>query len=160
ELLMKRLSILLLCSCAAYAQTSGKTQRIIWVMTDGLRWQEVFQGAELAQITKENRVSDPEKFKKEYWRETPEERRRLLMPFLWTTIAKDGQIFGNRKRGSDVFVTNGLNFSYPGSNESLTGVADPRVKSNDKIPNPNVTVFEWLHSKSAYRGKVAAFAAW
>ncbi|MGI8992391.1 MAG: hypothetical protein ACR2I2_22775, partial [Bryobacteraceae bacterium] len=42
------------------------------------------------------------------------------------------------------YVTNGLNFSYPGYSETLCGFADPRIKSNDKVPNPNVTVLEWL----------------
>src|SRR5262245_44463176 len=76
------------------AQTApaGKTQRILWIMTDGLRWQEVFQGAELSQFTKENRASDPEKLKQEFWRETAKERRELLMPFFWSVIAKNGQI--------------------------------------------------------------------
>ena len=129
-------------------------------MTDGLRLQELFEGAELAQFTKENRVNNAEKLKREYWRETPQERRETLMPFLWTRIAKEGQIFGNRKRGSDAFVTNGFNFSYPGYNESLTGIADPRVDSNDKRPNPNVTVLEWLNGKRAFRGSVAAFGMW
>jgi hypothetical protein len=42
----------------------------------------------------------------------------------------------------------------------LAGVADPRVDSNDKIPNPNVTVLEWLNGLPAYHGRVAAFGAW
>ena len=53
-----------------------------------------------------------------------------------------------------------MNFSYPGYSETLCGFPDPRITSNDKIPNPNVTVLEWLHRKPAYRGKVAAFGAW
>jgi hypothetical protein len=57
-------------------------------------------------------------------------------------------------------VTNRLNFSYPGYNETLTGFADPRIHSNDNVPNPNVTVFEWLNAKPAFAGKVAAFGAW
>ena len=57
-------------------------------------------------------------------------------------------------------VTNGLNFSYPGYSEALTGIADARVKSNDRMPNPNVSVLEWLNHKPAYHGLVAAFAAW
>ena len=34
------------------------------------------------------------------------------------------------------------------------------MNSNDKVPNPNVTVFEWLNHKAAYRGRVAAVGAW
>ena len=108
-----------------------KTRRVIWVMTDGLRWQEVFEGAELALMTKENSVGDVESLKKDFWSDSAGDRRRRLMPFLWTTIARDGQIYGNRKLGSDASVTNGMNFSYPGYNESLTGAADPRIDSND-----------------------------
>jgi hypothetical protein len=82
------------------------------------------------------------------------------MPFLWGVMAAQGQLFGNRDLGSESQVTNGLNFSYPGYNETLTGFADPRIHSNDNIPNPNVTVFEWLNAKPAFAGKVAAFGAW
>lgn len=146
---------------AAYAQSHTKTQNIIFVMTDGLRWQEVFRGAELALMTKEEGgVSDVPGLKQRYWRESEKERRELLMPFLWTKIAKDGQIYGNRDLGSEASVTNGLNFSYPGYSETLCGFADSRVKSNDKIPNPNVTVLEWLNERAAYHGRIAAFGAW
>lgn len=130
-------------------------------MTDGLRWQEVFSGAEEPLMTKENgAVEDIKALKATYWRDTPEARREALMPFMWSVIAKNGQIYGDRTKGSDAYVTNGLNFSYPGYSETLTGAPDPRVNSNDKNENPNVTVLEWLNRKPAYRGKVAAFGAW
>jgi Type I phosphodiesterase / nucleotide pyrophosphatase len=138
-----------------------KTQNIIFVMTDGLRWEEVFRGADPQLLNKESGgVADVEGLKKLYSRDTSEARRQLLMPFLWGTIANSGQIYGNRDKGSDAYVTNGLNFSYPGYNETLCGFADPRIDSNDKIPNPNVTVFEWLNSRPTFQGKVAAFGAW
>jgi hypothetical protein len=105
-------------------------------------------------------VSDVDGFVKEFWRNTAEERRRVLMPFLWSVVAKEGQIYGNRTRGSEASVTNGFNFSYPGYNESLTGVVDFRIDSNDKKYNPNMTVLEWLHGKPEFRGKVAAFGSW
>jgi hypothetical protein len=57
-------------------------------------------------------------------------------------------------------VTNGHNFSYPGYNEILTGYGDERIDSNDKIPNPNVTVLEWLHEREVFAGRVYAFASW
>src|SRR5690349_8333860 len=138
--------LLALASCRA-AQAQGKTENIIFVMTDGLRWQEVFQGADAALMNDKQR-------------EAPPGNRAALLPFLWKVVARQGQIFGNRALGSDAFVTNGLNFSYPGYNETLCGFVDPGIKSNDDVPNPNVTVLEWLHQKAAYRGKVAAFGAW
>jgi len=128
--------------CAAPATT--QTKHILFVMTDGLRWEEVFGGTDSSLLEKgQSAVS-----------------REALMPFLWTVIAKQGQIFGNRKEGSDAYVTNSFFFSYPGYSETLCGFADPRVSSNDKIPNPNVTVLEWLNKKPAYRGQIAAFGAW
>ena len=152
---------LLVGSLAPAAAPPHRTRNVIVVMTDGLRWQEVFQGADAAMMDKDHGgVGDVEALRKEFWRETPGARREALMPFLWSTVAKEGQIFGNRELGSDAFVTNGLNFSYPGYSETLCGFVDPGVDSNNKIPNPNVTVFEWLHRKPAFRGKVAAFGAW
>jgi hypothetical protein len=154
---------LLVCSRASIAQVSAehKTQHIIFVMTDGLRWQEVFQGADPALMNKKNgNVPDEAALKKSYWRDDAQARRQALMPFLWSVIAKQGQIFGNRENGSDALVTNGFFFSYPGYNETLCGFADPRIHSNDKIPNPNVTVLEWLKSRPTFEGEVAAFGAW
>jgi hypothetical protein len=82
------------------------------------------------------------------------------MPFLWGTVARQGQIFGDASSGSIARVTNGLRFSYPGYNELLTGSPDPRITSNDRVLNPNVTVLEWLNRRPAFAGKVAAFASW
>lgn len=131
----------------AGAQHLPGNSNVIFVMTDGLRWQEVFQGADAALMNDKQREFAPG-------------NREALLPFLWQVIARQGQIYGNRALGSDASVTNGFNFSYPGYNEALSGFADPRIHSNDKVPNPNVTVLEWLHRKPTYRGKVAAFGAW
>ncbi len=137
------------------------TENVILMMTDGLRWQEVFNGAEESLMTAEpGGVKDVEGLKAQFWRDTPEERRAALLPFLWGTVAKQGQILGNRDKGSYAQVTNGMHFSYPGYNETLCGFADPTIDSNDKIPNKNVTVFEWLNRQDGYHGKVAAFGVW
>jgi len=55
---------------------------------------------------------------KKYWSDNEEERRRKLMPFLWTTIASKGQVFGNRLLGSKVDNANPHWFSYPGYSEN------------------------------------------
>jgi hypothetical protein len=150
----------------AQALTGHKTENVIVVMMDGLRWQEVFHGAdaELLKTLGPEALGAPQEraasAEKHYGRKTAEERRQALMPFLWSEVAAKGQIFGNRELGSESQVINGLNFSYPGYSETLTGFADPRVHSNDNIPNPNVTVFEWLNRRPEFAGKVAAFGAW
>ena len=145
------------CLCA---QSNRKTQNLIFVMTDGLRWQEVFRGADPALMGDAGGVSKLEELKRLYWRGSTEARRDALLPFLWQTIASGGQIYGNRDLGAEAYVTNGLNFSYPGYNETLCGFPDPRIRSNDNVANPNVTVLEWLNRKNGYHGKVAAFGAW
>lgn len=149
-------------SLSAQSSTKTKTENVIFVMTDGLRWQEVFTGAEKALIStiSAKSMTDQEEITDRFWRDTPEQRRQQLLPFFWETIAKQGQIYGNRKLGADGYVTNQLNFSYPGYSETLCGFVDPGINSNDKNPNPNVTVFEWLHQKATYKNKIGAFAAW
>lgn len=151
------LGILFTTFCWA-ALPEHKTQNVVFVMMDGMRWQEVFLGADPQLMNKENgAVGDPAALEKLY----PAGDREALMPFLWSVVGKQGQLFGNRKAGSDAHVTNTMNFSYPGYSETLCGFPDDeRIHSNGKIPNPNVTVFEWLNNKSEFRGRVAAFAAW
>jgi predicted AlkP superfamily pyrophosphatase or phosphodiesterase len=88
-------------------------------------------------------------------------RRKVLLPFIWNTVATQGQVYGNRSLGSKVNVTNNQWFSYPGYNEILTGRADnERINSNDKIYNPNTTVLEFINVNPTYKGKVAAFSSW
>src|SRR6185312_5734516 len=99
-------------------------------------------------------VNDTNALRQMYWRETSQERRKALLPFFWTQIATHGQLLGNQAMGSVVRVSNGKNFSYPGYNEIITGIADPHVDSNDKKPNPNLNVFEWLNSRSRFKRKV------
>jgi hypothetical protein len=138
-----------------------KTRNVVLITTDGLRWQEVFTGAEQALISKQpGGVADVKGIEAKFWRETPEERRAALLPFFWNKIAKEGQICGNLTKGSSSQITNTMKFSYPGYNEILTGFADARIDSNAKKPNENFTVLEWLHRKPAFDGKVAAYSAW
>ena len=147
------------------AQLQGadrKTQNVVLITYDGLRWQEVFSGCDETLLNRDQGggVRDVPALKNRFWRETPEERRRALLPFFWNTIAKKGQVFGDPAQGSLARVTNGKNFSYPGYNEILTGFADGKVDSNDKKYNRNVTVLEWLHGRPGFGGRVAAFCSW
>jgi hypothetical protein len=138
-----------------------RTRNVVLVVTDGLRWQEVFRGAERALITRrEGGVRDTTALLRDFWRGSEADRRATLLPFFWQTIAREGQLFGNQDRGSRASITNTFRFSYPGYNEIFTGWFDPRIDSNDYPPNPNETVFEWLARKPAFRGKVAAIATW
>lgn len=135
--------------------------RVIIVTMDGVRWQEVFNGAARELISaKPGGVADTTRLTRRFSRDTRQAQRQALMPFLWSTIARTGWIRGDSAAGSLVRVTNGKRFSYPGYNELLTGSADDRIDSNDKIPNPNVSVLEWLNRRAGFRGRVAAFGSW
>jgi len=145
------------------AQQTPAVTNVLLVTMDGMRWQEIFGGLQAPLVSKEDGgVADGDVawMKEHFDGATPEQRREKLMPFLWGTIAQQGQIFGDASRGSVARLTNGLRFSYPGYNEMLTGSPDPRVDSNDKIYNPNVTVLEWLQKRPEFSGRVAAFASW
>jgi len=138
-----------------------QTRNVIVVTCDGLRWQELFSGYAVDLNSKEGGgVDDPEALARRFDGPTAGARRVALLPFVWGTIARDGQILGDPSRDSLVRVTNGRLFSYPGYNELLTGAADPRIDSNDKITNPNVNVLEWLNGRSGFEGRVAAFGSW
>ena len=138
-----------------------KTKNVFLITTDGMRWQEVFTGAEEALITKTNGgVADSNALRKTFWRDTPEERRRALFPFLWSEVATHGQLYGNQLKGSVARITNTNKFSYPGYNEFLTGVADWHINSNKKIPNSNTNVFEWLNTRPGFKGRAGAIVNW
>lgn len=137
-----------------------KTENVILITFDGLRWQEVFQGADSAFFRQQKNLKDPQ-LKEKFWRDDVTERRKALLPFFWNTIAVHGQLYGNRLMNSPVAVSNRMWFSYPGYNEILTGNPDDaRINSNDKNYNPNITVLEFLNKQPAYRNKVAAFTSW
>lgn len=136
-----------------------QARNVVIITIDGLRWQEFFGGAQREYFKRDKNGSGGEP-ERRFWREDAVERRSLLMPFMWKTIAAQGQIFGDAAAGSEARVTNGLWFSYPGYNEIFAGQADPRIDSNNKIPNPNVTVLEWLNGRPGFEGRVAAFASW
>jgi hypothetical protein len=122
--------------------------RVVLVTLDGVRWQEVFRGA------------DPGLGSAGPGGNSAEEKRRALLPFLWGTVARQGQIFGNADRGSRVGLANPFRVSYPGYHELLCGFSSALIRNNLRIPNPDRTVLEWLHTRPGFAGSVAAYASW
>ena len=164
---MKRLSflvplalVLAASACTSPAAPPPAGPNVILITFDGLRQEEVFTGADSLLLFDERHTENPAKVAAEFWKTDPDARRTALLPFFWSTIASQGRLYGNRALGSDGVITNGLNFSYPGYNELLSGRADSAVNSNDKIPNTNVTVLEWVNRQPGFEGKVAAFGSW
>jgi hypothetical protein len=134
---------------------------LVFVTWDGFRWQELFSGAEEALISNNlGGVPNVPALREEFWRDSAEKRRQTLLPFFWGTLAKQGQVFGDPGRGSASRVTNGKNFSYPGYNEMFVGFADAGITSNNKIPNANINVLEYVHRQPGFGGRVAGFATW
>ncbi len=145
----------------AVAQDNAEVRRnVVLITIDGTRWQEVFGGADAALNNREHGgVEDTAALRRAYLAGDAEANRRALMPFLWDIVATAGQLLGDPASGSDMVVTNGYKFSYPGYNEMLTGRPDPRIDRNAYGPNPNATVFEWLAPQLAPR-TTAAFGTW
>lgn len=158
-LLMNKL-IFVLVFFATLSSNAQQTENVFVIMTDGLRWQEVFTGADPELLNNEKYTENNESVSSKFWREEPKERRQKLMPFLWSTIEDQGQIFGNRNFQNYVDIKNPYGFSYPGYNEVLTGYPDDEVDSNDKKYNKNVTILEFINKQKGYQGKVAAFTTW
>jgi len=153
---MKRLILfLVLLSTWVYSVAQEKTQCLFLVMTDGWRCDELFNGASDTLL-----ANAPDLVKQQFGIGTPEERRKALMPFMWTEIESKGQIYGNRAYGNRVNLTNSYHFSYPGYSEIICGYADPQINSNDKIDNPNVNVFEVLNNVPKFKNRVVAFGSW
>jgi hypothetical protein len=159
------ITLLLIALGLTSAQQSSralKTRNVVLIVSDGLRWQEIFTGADPTLLNEKDGGiwDDVNRLRRDYWRDDVSERRSALFPFLWSVVAKRGQIFGDRAKGSTARVTNGLAFSYPGYNEMLSGHPDPRIDSNEFGANPNLTVFEWLNRFPDLRGKVAVYGTW
>lgn len=144
---------------AVAAEPATRSDRnVIYITWDGFRWQEFFGGAQKLFISKDAGVADVDGVMQKYWREDEQERRELLLPFVWTVMARQGQIFGENTSAK---IENRHKFSYPGYSEMFCGFADDeRIASNGKFPNPNTTVLEFLNRRPGFEGKVAGIATW
>lgn len=161
---MKRYTLLvlfLLIGSAIQAQSTPKAERFVLITLDGLRWQEVFGGLDTALVNdREFNQNDSAGLMAKYYAETPQERRKKLMPFLWETIAAEGRIYGNRMLGNKVDNSNPHWFSYPGYSEILCGFVDTSINTNSYPNNPHINVLEFIHQQKEYKGSIAAFGAW
>ncbi|RLV59154.1 phosphoglyceromutase [Parashewanella curva] len=155
---MKKITYLILLLSLSISATA-QDRKLILVTIDGLRWQEVFQGIQpdIANNTKYTPNKTP--LIKELETLPANKAKQKLMPFLWQTIAEQGVIIGNRNKGSVMSVSNRWNFSYPGYSEIFTGVTNPKLNSNAKVNNPEISFLEWLQNHRNYKN-VAVFGGW
>jgi hypothetical protein len=135
-------------SSPALAQEAPKS--VVLVTIDGLRWEELFRGAD------PDLVRDDET--RARYIDVPD-RAQALAPFL-LSFTQTGALIGNRDAGSCARVSNAFWFSYPGYAEMLGGRPNPRVRYNAAIPNDDVTVLERLIRRPEFAGQVRVFAEW
>jgi hypothetical protein len=157
---MKYYLFLLVLNVGAANAQQHKTENVIVITLDGMRWQEIFGGIDSALMMNKNYTREPDGLREKFWNGDAGERRKKLLPFFWRTIASKGQLYGNRNIGNLVNVSNHYQFSYPGYNEIFTGYPDSGVNSNDTIWNKNSNVLEFLNKQKGLTGKIAAFSSW
>lgn len=134
--------------------------KLFIITLDGFRWEEVFNGADSSLINDPEINTDTTLAKALYWDDNSNDRRKKLMPFVWSVIAKQGELYGNRKYHNYVNVANPYALSYPGYSELLTGNVDYSIWKNEKKKNQNKNILQELNTSSTYAGKVAAFTSW
>ena len=146
---MKNLLLAFCCllSGQSFAQKT-KTENLIIVTLDGMRWQEIFGGIDSQIVVNHKFTRDSASVTGLFGASERNERRKKLFPFLWGTVAVQGQLYGDRLNGSEVNNANPYKFSYPGYNEIFTGYPDTNVNSNDKIKNPNTQECAGVHCKT------------
>jgi hypothetical protein len=151
--------VYIFCFAACCHAQQSQTKNLILVTVDGMRWQELFQGADPSIVNHKNYVQDHQSIRP-FIHDSPDQRREALMPFMWTVIANQGQLYGNREYKNRVNCTNHHLISYPGYSEMLVGFRHKKVSSNRKVENPHPTVFESIQKQRGFKDEVAAFATW
>ncbi|MFT3791325.1 MAG: alkaline phosphatase family protein [Rudaea sp.] len=157
--------LLLPCLCGRAAESAPRPRNVVLVTLDGVRWQEVFGGADptVMKFLARGAPVEGTALYQRYWAPTAEERRRKIMPFLWgTLVERHGWIAGDPAKGSDIEVTNRFHTSYPGYAEILTGYAhDEAIVDNKAQRIPVPTVLEFVRRElNLPKSAVAVFASW
>lgn len=143
-----------------YIPDTTITENLIVVTVDGVRWQEVFKGADPVLIYNEEYIHGSSwEIQEKFSADSEEERREKLMPFFWNELVNDGQIYGNRDYENDVNVTNPSLKSFPGYCEIFNGYADPSITTNKPPINNNLTVLEYLNKQEGFQGNKVAIRA-
>src|SRR5688572_33310159 len=110
EIIYMRLRCIAACFSLFFVNLAGwsqsrETKNIILVAVDGLRWQELFEGADPSIVDNEKYVDFPEEINA-FGGPSEIERRKSLMPFMWNVLATQGQLYGNRDLKNKVNCTN------------------------------------------------------
>src|SRR5262245_8449916 len=149
-ILMRSLAIALAGLCLSPGGARAEERYAVLFTIDGLRWEDLFRGAD------PTLVDDPAA--RARYVDVPD-RAAALTPFL-LSFSQAGVLIGDRDEGSCARVANEYWFSYPGYAEMLAGRPNPQTRSNQAIPNEDVTVLERLARRSEFQGQVRVYAEW
>ncbi|MEX0721508.1 MAG: sulfatase-like hydrolase/transferase [Balneolaceae bacterium] len=143
-----------------YIPENTATENVVVITLDGVRWQEVFGGADSTLVRNRLYISgDYNRVWDDYWSDDEDERRKMLMPFFWNELVNIGKIYGNRKYDNKVSVTNSSLKSFPGYAEIWNGYADRTITANKPPVNNNQTIIEFLSKQSGFEGNKIAITA-
>lgn len=157
---MKYTALLVLVSLVV-CKSQQKSENVIIITLDGMRWQEIFGGIDSSIVLDNsfNQKKSQELFEK-YAGKTKTESRQKLMPNFWNIFSKNGQIYGNRTYQNEIAVSNPYKISFPGYSEIFCGKVDTNIKTNAFSPNPNDNLLQKLNETKLFRNRVAIFGAW
>ncbi|MBC7914152.1 MAG: alkaline phosphatase family protein [Pyrinomonadaceae bacterium] len=156
-----RLILLFLLLLHDSVNAQNRIENLIIITTDGLRWQEIFNGVDTVIANNERfNEKDSSYIYRNYGASNPFESRKKIFPFLWSTFLKEGQLYGNRAYHTNVNTANPYRTSYPGYSELLTGYTDLTINSNSFPNNPNANFLGFLHKQPQFKNQVAVFCAW
>lgn len=162
---MKKLSVFFLIqfslvSLVRWNVCAQPAKHVIVVTLDGFRWQEIFSGADSNLLINPSFVNDTSLCKALYEGTDENERRRKLMPFLWSYIQQHGQIWGNRRYLNHVEVENQSNISFAGYRELFSGQIDRSIQTNRTRKYKPWMISDFLAMQDSARGNVALFGSW
>src|SRR6266852_3773210 len=86
------------------AQLTPKTKNVFIITIDGIRWQEIFKGADADIINNSLYTSNIDLAKLMYSDSSSLLSRKKLLPFFWNIIQQKGQLYGNRLYNNKVNV--------------------------------------------------------
>jgi hypothetical protein len=120
---------------------------VVLVVLDGVRWQDVFEGADPALVRRHGLEPSP-------W-----SNPRDLMPNLHRLVESDGVAVGAPGRGATMVATGPQFISLPGYLEIFGGKADPTCDRNDCRVTPGRTILDDVAAASG-PDAVAVVASW
>lgn len=130
------------------APEARETHAVVLVVLDGVRWQEVFLGADRAQLRRTGSPSDGALSAEE------------LMPNLYRHIIARGFAIGAPGHGASFDATGPSFVSMPGYREIFSGAPDSTCKNNHCPRIDRITLVDQIRDASERDEDAAVIASW